>query len=141
MKEFFISERYRLELHWGKVVYERDGTAKFTSCYFCGPVLSDIDSIQGNDMINLDFEKQYSSLITTYYIAVLSWGSIEVTPEKILLRDVIMTNRYINSVPKLHNDDYIVIDTSDHTMDKHYKNLNYKAYLLKSNGTLYNFRR
>lgn len=140
MKEFLISERFRLELHWNKVVYSKDGVADFKGCYFSGPILSDISSIQPNDSIKLDFGKQYSKLVSSYYIAELSWGEINITDRRIILRDAILINKHINSVPKLRNDDYIVIDTANHEDTKHPMHINYTAYLLNVDGTLYNFR-
>ena len=140
MKEFLISERYRLEIHWDTVTYEQDGVACLDGVFFSGPVVSDIAVMQENDSINMDFSKQYSKLISSYYIARLSWGELRFTPNKIYLSNVTIINKHINSIPKLRATDYIVVDTLEHESDKHYKNLNYKAYLLNADGTLYNFR-
>lgn len=141
MKEFIISERYRLELHWYAVDYLEDGLVLLRDSFFSGPVLSDIVGIQPNDSINMDFGKQYSMLLSSYYIANLSWNGLTFNTEKILLSDVMIKSKHINSIPKLRDSDYIVIDTSDHEVAHHYKNLNYRAYLLDSDGQLYNFRR
>jgi len=45
----------------------------------------------------------------------------------------------INIVPKLRNNDYIAIDTKDHEDEKHQHNMTYISYLLKADGSLYNF--
>jgi hypothetical protein len=45
----------------------------------------------------------------------------------------------INVVPKLRNNDYIVIDTENHEDEKHQYNMLYSAYLVGKNGALYNF--
>ena len=74
-----------------------------------------------------------------YYIAKLSWNGVTRLTDKIYLSNVTLSNRYLNSVPKLNNSDYIVIDTKDHEDAKHQMSLSYKSYLIKSDGELYNF--
>ena len=63
----------------------------------------------------------------------------EYKSEKIFLGDVKLENRNLNVVPKLNNNDYIVIDTKDHEEEKHMYHFVYPAYLIKQDGTLYNF--
>jgi hypothetical protein len=52
----------------------------------------------------------------------------------------LLENRYLNVVPKLKNNDYIIIDTSKHEDEEHLYNLVYTSYLVNENGELYNFR-
>lgn len=138
--KFSVSERYRLELHWSKVVYEQEGIAKLSGSYFCGPVLSEVEELNQEDKMPLDFANQYIVFVPQYYIATLSWKGVRQTPEKIYLSKVLLKNMYLNSVPQLNDNDYILIDTTNHADDKHHFHLVYPAYLLKSTGELYNFR-
>lgn len=140
MKEFFISERYKLEVHWEKVIYEQDGLAKLEGCYLSGPVISNVDKLNEIDYINLDFSSQYIVFVSSYYIAKLSWVGVRYNDGKIYLDNVVLKNKNINSVPKLNGNDYIVIDTKNHEDEKHQFNFNYVAYLIKDDGVLYNFR-
>ena len=87
----------------------------------------------------LDFATQYVVFIKYYYVAKLSWRGVNRLIDKICLSNVTLSNRYINSVPKLNDDDYIVIDTKEHENAKHQINLSYKSYLIKSDGELHNF--
>jgi len=137
--EFSISERFRLEVHWDKVVYAQDGIACLHNCYLSGPVLKDVAEMAGNDFMDLDFTKQYLVIIPSYYIARFSWGNVKHSVDKIYLGEVMLKNKYVNSVPKLSNSDYIVIDTADHEDEKHMFSLVYVSYLLNSDGQLYNF--
>jgi hypothetical protein len=41
MEKFSLSDRYRLEIHWKSLSYERDGLCKFDGAYFSGPALQD----------------------------------------------------------------------------------------------------
>lgn len=139
MKEFSISERFRLEIHWRNVIYEQEGIARLEDCYLSGPVIKEVAQMSGNDFMDLDFTNQYLVIIPSYYIARFSWGDVRHTPDNIFLSDVVLKNKYVNSVPKLNNDDYIVIDTADHEDEKHAFSLVYVSYLLNSDGQLYNF--
>jgi len=138
--EFFISEKFRLEVHWDKVNYLNDMEVILEGCYFCGPVLSEVVEIQQEDFIRLDFINQYVVFVNHYYIANLSWEGARRTEDKIFLDNVVLKNKYLNSVPKLENDDYIVIDTINHENEKHSYNLVYISYLINKDGEHYNFR-
>jgi len=139
--KFRVSEKYKLELHWNKVIYEQDGIAQLKNCYFIGPVLKEVDQMNESDSMPLDFGKQYILVVPHYYIANLSWNGIHQTTERIDLKNVILSNKYVNSVPKLNDNDYILIDTSNHTDEKHHFYLTYPSYLLKTDGELYSFGR
>lgn len=138
--EFSISERYRLELHWSGVDYLEDGKAVLKGCYFSGPVLNQVMELQSNDSIDMDFVNQYYIFIESYYIAKLSWGEVKHTNNKIFLYNVLLENKFLNSIPKLNNDDYIIIDTSKHEDEQHMYNLVYTSYLIRNDGTFYDFR-
>jgi hypothetical protein len=137
--EFHISERFRLEIHWSKVKYEKEGIAQFEGCYLSGPVLNEVAQMSEQDTIVLNFSEQYKILLNYYYVAKFSWRGIKQSNEKIYLSNVILSNRYINSVPQLKDDDYIVVDTQDHEDYKHQLNFTYKSYLIKSDNEVYNF--
>lgn len=139
MKEFSISEKFRLEVHWRKVKYSQKGVVKIEGCYLSGPVLSEVEQLNENDFIKLDFVNQYFIFVKHYYIAKFSWKTVRHTQTKIFLGDVVLENTNLNVVPKLQNDDYIVIDTKNHKSETHDNYLTYIAYLLKSDGLLYNF--
>lgn len=138
--EFSVSERYRLELHWSKVRYDLDQEAILEGCYFSGPVLVEVWQLAQEDHIDLDFAGQYIFFANFYYIARLSWSGVNHTPEKILLSKATLKNKNLNVVPKLKDDDYIVIDTKGHEDMAHLYNLVYPSYLIRNDGVFYDFR-
>jgi hypothetical protein len=138
---FSIAEKFRLEAHWQKVVYEQSGIAKLEGCYFGGPALKEITDVNQKDHIVLDFMNQYILVMKDYYVADLSWDGVNRTTDKIILSNVILSNKNINSVPPLNNDDYIVVDTSNHISEKHQHFLTYASYLIRFDGEKYDFRR
>lgn len=137
--KFRIAEKYRLELRWEKVVYEKDSVAELSGCYLSGPALKEVAQMNENDGIVLDFATQYKVFVQYYYVAKLVWQGVKHDVDKIYLSGVTLSNRYLNSIPKLNDDDYIVIDTKDHEDAKHQINLSYKSYLINSDSELYNF--
>ena len=139
--EFSISEKFRLEIHWKKAVYEQEGTAELEGCYLSGPVLKEIAEMNQKDVIALDFGNQYIVLVPNYYVAKLSWEGVRHTPDKIYLDNAILQNKFLNSVPNLNNDDYIAVDTKNHEDEKHQYHLSYISYLVKHDGELHNFGR
>ena len=138
--EFSISDRYRLELRWNEIIYKEDQKAVLKGCCFCGPVLGELLELNQEDSIELDFVNQYYVFIESFYIAKLSWSGARYTPDKIFLDNVLLENKHLNVVPKLNNEDYIVIDTTKHEDEEHLYNLVYTSYLVRKDGTLYNFK-
>ena len=143
MEKFNLSDRYRLELHWKKAVYEQEGICKLEKAYFSGPALADALKLQDNDHILLDFFRQYVVIVKNVYVAKFSWG--EVTYNKngtISLKNTFITHdTELNRVPKLKNKDYLVIDTSNHEVEKHPFNTVYRTYVVNNDTTLYKFGR
>ena len=139
MVEFMVSEKFRMEIHWKKVNYEKDGIANIKGCYLSGPVLKEVEQLNEKDFIKLDFTNQYIIFVKNYYISKLSWNGVKHTPKKIFLYNTILENMNINVVPKLRNNDYIVIDTKNHEDEKHQYYMTYISYLLKVDGSLYDF--
>ena len=131
-------DRYRLELHWDKVEY-KEGVAQMTGAYFTGPVLQISQRLNEKDKINIDMTNQYTVFIPNFYIAELEWNGIRYEHDRIYLDNVRITNKSINSTPKLKHSDYFVIDTSKHEEQTHPYYMNYDCYLVNENGVLYKF--
>ena len=138
--EFSVSERFRLEIHWKKVIYDQEGVAKLEGCYLSGPVIKEVAKMEQKDTISLDFGNQYVIFTPNYYVARLSWEGVRHTPHRIYLDNAILKNKFLNSVPNLNYNDYIIVDTKNHEDDKHQYHLSYPAYLIKFGGEIYNFR-
>ena len=143
MEKFNLSNRYTLELHWEKALYEQDGICKLYKAYFSGPVLLEAERIKDNDNIALDFYHQYLILVENVYVAKLFWGEVIYDKEnKVWLRDAFIRHDLeLNRVPKLKDNDYLVIDTSNHTTEKHPFNFVYKTFVVNEDTSLYNFRK
>jgi len=142
MGKFMLSERYRLELHWKKAIYEQEGICKLQDCYFSGPALSiTAEKVKDNDSINLDFYKQYVIFVKNAYVAKLSWGEVVYNKDNtVTLKDArLMHDTELNRVPKLKNSDYIAIDTQKHEAATHHLHLVYESFVVNENGELYKF--
>lgn len=141
MNKFLLSERYRLELHWKKANYEREGLCKLQDAFFSGPVLKMTQKINGNDHINLDFFKQYLVFVKNVYVAKLSWGEVIYNKNgTVTLKDAIIAHATeLNRVPKFGNTDYIVIDTQKHEAATHQFYLVYESFVVNENGELCSF--
>jgi hypothetical protein len=150
MNSFLLSENYRLEVHWSKVEYTNDGISNILGCYFSGPALKDASELNKSDHINLDFSTQYIIFVPNFYVAKLSWDGVRYEGDRIYVDNVIFENKHLNSVPKLGNSDYLVLDTSAHDTNKMFvKTLNmttfnmplsYKSFLIKNDGTYLDFK-
>jgi len=136
-----LSERYRLEIHWKKAVYEQDDMCKLEGCYFSGPALQMAAKINNNDNINIDFYKQYVVLVKNVYVARLNWGEVVYNKNNtVTLKNARIThNTEFNKVPKLKDTDYIVIDTKKHEAAIHHLHLVYESFVVNENGELYKF--
>lgn len=143
MEKFLLSERYRLELHWKKVIYEQQGICRLEDAYFSGPALSHANKINCNDHIMIDFYSQYITLVKSVFVAKLSWGDVVYNGDgTISLKDVLIEHDVeLNNVPQLNDTDRLVINTSDHEEAVHAQHLVYKTYVVNNNGKEYNFRR
>ena len=71
---FLLSERYRLELRWKKVLRPKAGVMHLIDAYFYGPALAQADKINDNDTIRLDFCSQLIVLVKSVYVGDLRWG-------------------------------------------------------------------
>lgn len=138
-----LGEKYRLELHWKKAVYEKESICDLKGAYFSGPALSDAEEVQSKDEILLDFYSQYIVFVKNVYVGKLSWGIVKYNKDNtISLSDAKITHATeLNKVPKLKDNDYLVIDTSNHEMAVHMFNLTYKTYVVNEGGESYNFKK
>jgi hypothetical protein len=141
MEKFFIGEMYRLELHWTKVKYEKDGVCELEGAYFSGPALQIANKINNNDSIKIDFHSQYLIFTTNVYIGKLSWGEVVYNKDNVVgLKNARLTHdTELNKVPKLKDGDYLAIDTENHEEAVHRFNLVYVSYVVDENGVLYKF--
>jgi len=142
MEKFNLSDRYRLELHWEKTFYEQPGICKLEAVLFKGPALIEAVKLNDSDYIMIDFFSQYIHLVKSVYIAKLSWSGINYNSDgSISLKNVLIEHdSELNRVPKLNNDDYLVIDTRGHEIENHHLNLVYKTYVVNKYTNLYQFR-
>lgn len=141
MVGFSLGERYRLELHWENVVYEQPGICKIVGACFSGPALNEAQKLNDIDSILLDFYSQYITLVDRVYVAKFSWeGVCYNSSGTITLKNAVITHdSQLNRVPKLKNEDYLVIDTSDHILEKHAFAPAYKTYVVNEDTNLYRF--
>ena len=141
--KFILSEKFRLELHWKEIKYEAEERCKLIDACFSGPVLSIAQKIEENSFIDLDFYEQYSIITKNYYVARFSWNKVIYNKDNtVSLGDAYLShNKDLNKVPKLKNNDFIVIDTKGHEEETHAFNLVYRSYVVNENFIMYNFRK
>ena len=139
MSRRVISDKYRLELHWSKVIYDREGMIKFINPCFSGPGLKNSAKINDNDFISLDMTSQHTIFIPNYYIAKLSWEKATYLNNKVLLGDTTLMDKNINVTPKLKNDDYFVIDLKEHEEKTHAFNLVYYCEMRNNKDGYYDY--
>jgi hypothetical protein len=148
MEKFLISEKYRLDVGWDKAIKEREGVLRLEGCRFSGPVLSEVVGINNKDKILLDFGKQYRVFVNAYYVLSLAWDGFERIEGIFFLKNALLRSSRLEFTPVINNNDRIAIDTSSHdtnrikiTEDEGFIPLNYRAYLIKEDGSLYNFNK
>jgi hypothetical protein len=141
MIKFDLSDRFRLNLKWYTATYEQEGVCLLQGAYFSGPALSEAQQINDNDHIMIDFAGQYFIITNAVYVAKLSWKEAVYDKEgNVHLRGAMLTHETeLNRVPKLKDSDFIIIDTSQHTVEQHHLNFNYKAYVVNRDTQLYKF--
>ena len=141
--KFLLSERFRLELRWKKVLRPEDGQMHLVGAYFYGPALAQADKINDNDTIRLDFCSQLITLVKSIYVADLYWGEVSYDRDNVveLKHARIESDPSIKGIPNLENKDHLVIDTSGHENEKHLYNLLYPTYVVDGASELYDYRR
>jgi hypothetical protein len=140
MEKFLLSEMYRLEIHWEKTNYEREGLCKLSGAYFSGPALKLADKVNAKDHMYLDFYKQYYVLARNVYVAKFSWNDITYDNNIIKLHSARLSHdTEINTVPKLRNNDCLVVDTKNHDSSTHAFFPTYETFVINEDGILYKF--
>ena len=136
----FLNDKYRLDLTWDKVLYEREGVCYLKGAKFSGPVISLAERIEPNNFILLDLYRQYYTKVNSVYICVLSWVDVIYNDTYISLTNCKLSHETeLNNVTKFKNDDRIVIDTDGHEKEEHAHNMTYRAYVVNTDFQLYNF--
>jgi hypothetical protein len=140
--KFLLSERYRLELHWNKVLRPKAGEMHLTEAYFSGPALAQADKLTPNDTIRLDFCSQLVVLTRAVYIGDLKWGEVVYNKNgTITLKGArIEYDPDLKGIPNLETKDHLIIDTSGHENDKHLYNLLYPTYVVDRESEIYDYR-
>ena len=87
-------DRYRLELHWGAVLYLEDDLAVFVDPYFSGPALKISQQLNDKDEINIDMTQQYEVFIPDFYIATIKWEGIEYKEGKIYFKKMLIKSLF-----------------------------------------------
>lgn len=129
-----VFNKYRLELHWDSVEYSDEQTAVLKGAYFVGPVLKNAAKIADNDQLIVDLTQQHLLFVPDYYQALLKWGAVEYKEDKVLLKGVTIRGRYVNSLEKLTDKDWLLIDCKEHEEKKHPYHLVYWAEVRKEDG-------
>ncbi len=122
-----ILNKYRLELYWDKVEYNREDVAVLKGAYFEGPVLQEAAQLNEDDSLVLDMTKQHMIFIPDYYQSTLSWKGVEYKDNRIYLKEAFIKGKHVNSIETLKNNDWILIDCHEHEQDTHVFHLVYWA--------------
>jgi hypothetical protein len=131
-----VLTRYRLELHWDSVEYNEDDRAVLKGAYFTGPVLEDAAEINEADQLVLDMTKQHVILaaMDDFYQAVLQWEGLDYKDGRVFFKEVTLKGKYVNSLEKLEDDNWILINCRGHDDSEHPFNLVYWAEVHKKEG-------
>ncbi len=115
-----VLDKYRLELRWDLVSYNRDNVAVLKGAYFSGSVLKDATQLQEEDSLILDMTQQHLIFppMDSFYQAVLTWKGVDYRGDKIFLKEAYVKGKYINSIETLKDKDWIVIDCKEHDTKK-----------------------
>jgi len=129
-----VLNKYRLELHWDKVEYNRDDVAVLKGAYFEGPVLQEAAQLNEEDSLVLDMTKQHMLFMPDYYQATLRWKGLDYKDGRIYLKEASIKGKYVNSIEALRNDDWLLIDCTEHEMATHVFHLVYWSKVMKEDG-------
>ena len=116
-----ILSKYRLELYWDTVEYNKEDMAVLKGAYFSGAVLEDAARINDDDQLTLDMTKQHVILpaMKDYYQAILKWKGVDYKNGKVFLKEAYIRGKYVNVLERLENDDWILIDCREHDEKLH----------------------
>lgn len=129
-----VRTKYRLELHWESVEYAQDDVAVLKGAYFSGPVLKEATQLREEDELVLDMTNQHMIFIPDYYQATLRWRGIQYVGDKILLKEVSIKGKHVNSIETLQDTDWLLIDCKEHEEEKHPFHLVYWGEVRKAEG-------
>ncbi|KKL89057.1 hypothetical protein LCGC14_1918550 [marine sediment metagenome] len=127
-----ILEKYRLELHWDTVEYNRDDVAVLKGAYFEGPVLQEAVQLNEEDSLVMDMTNQHMIFMPDYYQATLSWKGVVYKEGRIYFKETHIKGKYVNSIETLKDTDWILMDCKEHEMATHVFNLVYWAEVRNS---------
>jgi hypothetical protein len=137
-----VLNKYKLELHWSSVEYNKEDVAVLKEAYFSGPVLKDAEMLQESDNLTLDMTQQHLIFppMDGFYQAELAWKGIEYKGDKIFLKEAYIKGRYVNSIEVLEDKDWVLIDCREHDtkrmLGKQGKKLAPGVYQTKYNHSL-----
>jgi len=116
-----VLNKYRLELHWKSVTYNKEEVAVLKGAYFSGAVLKEAMQLVEEDKLTLDMTKQHKifASMDDYYQAVLNWKGVDYRRDKIFLKESWIEGRYVNSLEALGDKDWILIDCAAHDVEKY----------------------
>ena len=114
-----ILDKYRLELHWNSVTYNREDVAIFEGAYFCGPVFKDAEKLRDEDELIVDMTDQHQILIPEYYQAVLRGKGVEYERDRVFLKEAFLRGKHVNAVETLGNNDWLLIDCTAHDVQNY----------------------
>ena len=104
MNSFILSDKYKLELHWKKILRPHSGIIYFIDAYFSGPALANADKINNNDFISIDFCEQLIFLTKKVFTGNFHWGEVIYNNSIVTLKNARFTYD-----PLLNNIPYIII--------------------------------
>lgn len=127
-----ILNKYRLELHWDSVEYNRDDVAVLKNAYFEGPVLKEAAQLNEDDSLVLDMTNQHMIFIPDFYQSTLWWKGVVYKDDRIYLKEAHIKGKYVNSIETLKDTDWVLIDTQEHEQATHVFHLVYWAEVRNS---------
>ena len=122
-----VLNKYRLELHWDTIEYNRDDVAVLKGAYFEGPVLQEAAQLNEEDSLIMDMTSQHMIFIPDYYQATLSWKGIDYKEDRIYFKEAYIKGKYVNSIETLKDTDWVLMDCKEHEMATHVFHLVYWA--------------
>ena len=143
MSDFVLSNRFKLELRWSKILQSKAGEIHIVDAYFTGPALKQADKINNNDYIQIDFCSQYIVTVRGVFVAKFSWGEVNYSQDnKVYLKNALITyDPMIEGLPKIDHTDYLVINTRNHENEKHLYNMFYDVYIIGKDNGFRDYRR
>jgi len=132
-----IKDNYVLGLYWSSIEKISDDVCVLNGSYFSGAAIKNAKQINDADSIVIDLTPQYSNIISSFYFVTLEWNGVRYIDNKVYFGEARLKCDNINLISKLHNSDFIVIDTEKHEESVHMYNLVYKGFVLNKEGKEY----